>query len=141
MSHPINLKLEVYRKLGEMEENQKQDKTQIGLSSEGNSHIKHLQQEYELFDDEQDAYRFAIAYAVAKKFTENDLPEITERKNKFGTGSIDKDGKIRDLIRIYMPEHSSRPYAMAEILAEIGLFHLHSALDEGKTLTDLLKDC
>ena len=124
-----------------MEEVQKQDKTQIGLSAEGNSHIKHLQQEFQLFDDEQDAYRFAIAYAIAKNLNESDLPEVNDRKNKFGTGSIDKDGKIRDLIRIYMPDHSLRPYAMAEILAEIGLFHLHAALDEGKTLNEILENC
>ena len=141
MNRPTNLKLKYFRKLVDVEEIQKQDKTQIGLSAEGNSHIKHLQQEFELFDDEQDAYRFAIAYAVAKNFGESDLPEVTDRKNKFGTGSIDKDGKIRDLIKIYMPDHSLRPYAMAEILAEIGLFHLHAALDKGKTLNEILEDC
>ena len=115
------------------------DKTSVSLSLEGNDHIEYLTNVYKWFEDGKDAYRTACAVALARGFTEKDLPVIRNKTNKYGIGTIDDTGSLRDLICTMRPELSSRPYAASEWLAEIGLAVMRQELDSGNLLIDILE--
>ena len=115
------------------------DKTQVGLSIEGNDHIEHLTKIYKWFELGQDAYRTAVAVALSRGFNESDMPQVRNRTTKWGTGTLDETGTLRDLICTLRPELSARPYAATEWLAEIGLSVLRTELDSGALLVDILE--
>lgn len=122
-----------------MNENEiRSDKTQVALSLEGNDHIEYLTKVFKMFADGQDAYRVAVAVALSRGFEENDLSPVHDKKTKYGIGTLDDTGALRDLICILRPDLSSRPYASSEWLAEIGLYTIRTELEEGKTLTEIL---
>lgn len=91
-----------------------------------------------MFADGQDAYRVAVAVALARGLNETDLSPVHDRKTKYGIGTLDDGGALRDLICILRPDLSSRPYASSEWLAEIGLYTIRTEMEEGKTLTEIL---
>jgi hypothetical protein len=121
------------------QENPQKDKAQVGLSIEGNDHIEYLTKVYKWFEDGQDAYRTACAVALARGFKESDLPNVRNRTTKYGIGTLDPTGSLRDLICIMRPELSARPYASSEWLAEIGLNVIRTELDTGALLVDILE--
>ena len=115
------------------------DVKSVGLSIEANDHIEYLTKVYKWFDDGKDAYRTACAVALARGFTEKDLPKVRNKTNKYGIGTIDDTGSLRDLICTMRPELSNRPYAASEWLAEIGLAVMRQELDSGSLLIDVLE--
>jgi len=90
------------------------------------------------FKDGLDAYRTAVAVALARNKSEIDLPTITNKKTKYAVSSLDPDGRLRDLIVTFRSELESRPYAASEWLAEIGLSIIRDELDNGALLSDIL---
>jgi hypothetical protein len=114
------------------------DKTQVGLSLEGNDHVANLVDNYRWFKDGLDAYRVAVAVALSRNKTELDIPAITQKKTKYSVSSLDPDGRLRDLITTFRPELEMRPYSASEWLAEIGLFIIREGLDSGLLLSDIL---
>jgi hypothetical protein len=67
-----------------------------------------------------------------------DLGTITGKKNKYSVGSIDSDGRLRELIITFRPDLSDKPYYASEWLAEIGLSIIREELDSGKFLSEIL---
>jgi hypothetical protein len=114
------------------------DKTQVALSLEGNDHVANLVDRYRYFKDGLDAYRTAVAVALARDKGESDIPPLTNRKTKYSVSSLDADGKLRDLIISFRPELEGRPYSSSEWLAEIGLSIIREELDNGAFLSEIL---
>ena len=119
-------------------EDEQSDKTQVALSLEGNDHVANLVDNYRWFKDGLDAYRTAVAIALARNKNEIDLPSVTNKKTKYSVSSLDPDGRLRDLIITFRPELESRPYSASEWLAEIGLSIIRGELDSGKLLSEVL---
>ncbi|OJY42339.1 hypothetical protein [Pseudonocardia sp. 73-21] len=111
------------------------DKQQVGLTPEANEMIKSIA--FKHFDgSEQDAYRFAIAYAVGAEFDPADAPggQVT----KFSAlGTLESNGSIRDLLGILGVGDINRPFATAEKLAELGVRDIAKRLDENETLGEI----
>lgn len=118
----------------------KGDKAQVGLSIDGNDHIEHLTKVHKWFETGIDAYRVAVAVAIARGMQESDLKMPKQRTTKYGVGSIDESGKLREMIVTLRPELSDRPYAHSEWLAEIGLSIIRNELEEGKYLSEIISE-
>lgn len=118
----------------------KGDKSQVGLSIDGNDHIEHLTKVHKWFEAGIDAYRVAVAVAIARGMQESDLKMPKQRTTKYGVGSIDESGKLREMIVTLRPELSDRPYAHSEWLAEIGLSIIRNELEEGKYLSEIISE-
>jgi hypothetical protein len=114
------------------------DKSQVGLGLEANDHIANLTAKYQWFDSGNDCYRVAVAVALARGKDSSDLGSITGKKNKYHVGSIDNDGRLRELIITFRPDLSEKPYYASEWLAEIGLSIIREELDSGAFLSDIL---
>ena len=114
------------------------DKTQVALSLEGNDHVANLVDNYRWFKDGLDAYRTAVAVALARNKVEIDLPPVTNKKTKYSVSSLDPDGRLRDLIVTFRQELEHKPYFASEWLAEIGLSIIREELDSGKLLSEIL---
>ena len=114
------------------------DKSQVGLGLEANDHIANLEGKYEWFANGIDCYRAAVAVALSRGKDKADLGTITGKKNKYSVGSIDSDGRLRELIITFRPDLSEKPYYASEWLAEIGLRTIREELDGGKFLSDIL---
>lgn len=123
--------------MGEIEE-VRSDKSQVGLSVDGNDHIEHLTKVHKWFETGIDAYRVAVAVALARGMQESDLKLPKQRTTKYGVGTLDESGKLREMIITLRPELSDRPYAHSEWLAEIGLSIIRNELEEGKYLIDII---
>jgi len=114
------------------------DKTQVGLGFEANDHIANLETKYEWFANGIDCYRVAVAVALSRNKDKSDLGTVTGKKNKYSVGSIDSDGRLRELIITFRPDLSDKPYYASEWLAEIGLSIIREELDSGKFLSEIL---
>ena len=114
------------------------DKTQVGLGLEANDHIANLETKYEWFANGIDCYRAAVAVALSRGKDKSDLGTITGKKNKYAVGSIDSDGRLKELIVTFRPDLSDKPYYASEWLAEIGLSIIREELDSGKFLSEIL---
>lgn len=116
----------------------KSDKTQVGLSIDANDNLAHLTDVFQWFKDGSEAYKVAVAVALARSMKESDLVDPKPRKTKYGVGSLDESGKMRDMISTLRPELADRPYAHSEWLAEIGLSILRVELEQGRLLYEVL---
>ena len=114
------------------------DKSQVGLGFEANDHIANLENKYEWFANGVDCYRAAVAVALARGKDKSDLGSLTGKKNKYSVGTIDSDGRLRELIVTFRPDLSDKPYYASEWLAEIGLSIIREELDSGKFLSEIL---
>ncbi len=114
------------------------DKSQVGLGLEANDHIANLKDNYQWFKEGLDCYRAAVAVALARGKDRSDLGTITGKKNKYSVGSIDSDGRLKELIITFRPDLSEKPYYASEWLAEIGLSIIREELDNGKFLSEIL---
>ncbi|HZR00552.1 MAG TPA: hypothetical protein VFC93_17265 [Chloroflexota bacterium] len=98
------------------------DAVNIGLSEEGHAAIQMLK-DAGVFNEMQDAYRFAIALAIARGKVS---PETTKFRSNWHVNGIDKDESIRTVIMEMFPAAADRPYAYAERLADAGVLELGS---------------
>ncbi len=113
------------------------DKVQIGLTKVGQEALDRIMG-MGLFTNEGDAYKVAIAYSIAKQLPLAQAPEGGYATKFNAAGGLDRDGTVRDLVNILMPDQKDRPYATAEKLAEIGLVQLSERLVAQETLADIL---
>ena len=102
------------------------DIMQLGLSDVNHEVIRALERDG-YFGEMKDAYRFAIALAIAKQA----VPEsVTNRTNMYGRASIDEDGTLRSVIRVLYPD-SPEPYRTMEMLANWGVSELNRRRSAG----------
>src|SRR5687768_14227063 len=114
------------------------DKVQIGLTPSGAQALDSIMTTG-WFDDRQDAYRAAIAVALARGLVpaEDELTNVTTAYNF--VGGIDKDGRVRALINALAPKEADRPASYAERLAHGGLSFMAERLADGtSSLSDVL---
>ncbi|MDQ3678232.1 MAG: hypothetical protein M3401_15785, partial [Actinomycetota bacterium] len=85
---------------------------------------------------EQDVYRLAIAVAIAEQLPP--AAEDTTRTTKFHIGGLDPVGNLTHAVEHLSTAHEGRPVAYMERLADAGLKYLHSHIESGKSLGELL---
>ena len=119
-----------------------EDKQQIGLTSTGNEAIEVLAPETRdgLFASQTDAYRFAISYAIAMGLDPADAPQGGYSTKFNALGTLESGSSIRDLIDILNVGDTSRPFATAEKLAELGVRELARRLQGNESLADILNE-
>lgn len=116
----------------------RQDRKTLSASDSANTAIEALTSSG-WFADGIEAYRVAIAYALAKGLEPSDVPERVNATTKYNVGSVDPEGRVRNLIGLLRPEDAERPYATAEWLAEAGLARIVRELDEGSLLSEIVQ--
>ncbi len=92
------------------------DKNTIGVTTKAQQ-ILDMIAEQNLFPDQMDAAKFAMALAIRRGAKPSDTPGVD---TKWNVGSFDKDGRLRDLIPILFPE-TDTPYRAVESLMNTGL--------------------
>jgi hypothetical protein len=119
-----------------------EDKQQIGLTQVGNDAIEVLAPETRdgLFASQTDAYRFAISYAIAMGLDPADAPQGGYSTKFNALGTLESGSSIRDLIDILNIGDTSRPFATAERLAELGVRELARRLKGNESLADILSE-
>lgn len=105
-----------------------EDISKLGLSEKVDAKLKRLQEEKH-FSDMRDAYRVAIALAIAHGVTP---PEIKQPKiGRYNISQIDEDGAIRDSIDMLIDTGGVPVYRWMERLAEWGVEELSRESENG----------
>lgn len=101
----------------------------VGLSEKADDKLTELA-ELGIFNEKIDAYRFAIALAIAQGV----IPlELEKRKTLYNVGSLDPDKKLQRVVEALMPDQaeSVSVYRLIERLAEWGVHELHAQAKDG----------
>ena len=115
----------------------KDDKQQIGLTPETNDAIAQIATDH-FGGSQQDAYRFAIAYAIGAGLDLDDAPKGGYVTKFSALGTLETGTSLRDLLEILQIGEPARPFATAEKLAELGVRDIARRLEGNETLADLL---
>ncbi len=115
------------------------DKTQIGLTREGDEALAVLMRE-QLFGADSDAYKLGIAFALAKGMQIEDAASGGYQTKFNAAGGLDRDGVVRDLITVLRPENAARPYAAAERFADMGIREIARRVAAHESLADILAE-
>ncbi|SDQ03726.1 hypothetical protein [Arthrobacter crystallopoietes] len=118
--------------------NEKDDKKQIGLTPEANEAIAKIAADH-FGGNQQDAYRFAISYAIGAGLNLDDAP-AGGYTTKYHGEAVESGTSLRDLFQILGIGDPDRPFSTAEKLAEIGVRDMARRLDGNETLADMLGD-
>lgn len=114
------------------------DRVTVGVNAEGQKALDALLAETPYFSEEQDAYRFAIAFSIGNGLADQVVP-VRGAETKFNIGTLDRDNRLSTLIQTAFPDRADRPYAFAEQLAHVGLVNLRTQLVEShQTLSEIL---
>lgn len=115
----------------------KDDKQQIGLTPEANDAIAKIATDH-FGGSQQDAYRFAIAYAIGAGLDLDGAPPSGYVTKFNALGTLETGTSIRDLLEILKIGEPGRPFATAEKLAEMGTRDIASRLEGNESLADML---
>jgi hypothetical protein len=116
-----------------------EDKQQVGLTPEGDKALLTVIDDGR-FASQTDAYRFAIAYAIAVGLDPSEAPTGGYGTKFNALGTLESGNSIRDLIEILGIGDVSRPFATAEKLAELGVREIAQRLEGNESLADILSD-
>ncbi|MBV9383336.1 MAG: hypothetical protein JO242_22045 [Streptosporangiaceae bacterium] len=119
--------------------NAQEDKQQVGLTQAGEEAIQILMSDGR-FASQTDAYRFAISYAIAASLDPADAPPGGYTTKFSALGTLESGSSIRDLIEIHGIGDTSRPFATAEKLAELGVREIARRLEGNESLADILSE-
>jgi hypothetical protein len=112
---------------------------QVGLSKDGHDKLLRLKEDGH-FADMADAYRFAIALAIAH----GAIPDDKQYRNGptiFNTGSLDPDRSLYTIIRALFEPLNEPVYRFAERLAEWGVNELYRLGEKGSIpISDLITE-
>lgn len=111
------------------------DKAQPGLTAEAREQLEEITKRGG-FNDMQDAYRLATAIALAEQLTP--AAASASRTTYLNIGSLDPDGSLRNSVLAIRDDHDDRPVALIERLAEAGIARLHTHMEDGKSLREML---
>lgn len=112
------------------------DKQQIGLTATGDEAIKILSPDW--FASQTDAYRFAIAYAIAADLNIDDAPQSGYQTKYNALGTLESGSSLRDLLEILGVGDAQRPFATAERLAELGVRDIARRLEGNENMADIM---
>lgn len=113
-----------------------QDKKQVGLTPEANEWIAQIAGDY-FGGSQQDAYRFAIAYAIGAGLNVGDAPS-GGYTTKYHAEAVESAANLRELFSLLEVGDAGRPFTTAEKLAELGVRDMARRLAGHETLADLL---
>lgn len=113
------------------------DKKQIGLTKVGNEALAILM-DAALFATETDAYKVAIAYALAQGLEPASAPDGGYQTKFNAAGGLDVYGEIRDLVVALRPDDADHPYLTAERLAELGISELANRIAAHENMAQIL---
>jgi hypothetical protein len=119
--------------------NAQEDKQQVGLTPAGDDAIDILVSDGR-FASQTDAYRFAIAYAIAAGLDPADAPHGGYVTKFSALGTLESGSRIRDLIEILGIGETSRPFATAEKLAELGVREIARRLEGNESLAEIMRE-
>ncbi|MEV4383428.1 hypothetical protein [Streptosporangium sp. NPDC049644] len=114
-----------------------EDKQQIGLTPDANEAITKIATDY-FGGSQQDAYRFAISYAIGANLDIADAPQSGYVTKYNALGTLEIGSSLRDLLELLEVGDPSRPFAAAEKLAELGVRDIARRLDGNETMADIL---
>ena len=116
------------------------EKRTVAISTEHEVMLKRIQRQFD-FSQEQDAYKFALGFAIAKKIDTSTTSMHLQRTTKWASGNFDVNGEVSSLILTLYPQAEDiRLQAMA--LAEAGLARINDLLNDNEeidTLSELLE--
>lgn len=113
-----------------------EDKQQIGLTPDADEAIKDLASKY--FANQTDAYRFAIAYAIAADLDPADAAQTGYVTKYNALGTLESGSSIRDMLEILAVGEPTRPFATAEKLADLGVREITRRLNGNESLAEML---
>lgn len=102
--------------------------TNLGLSDRAHVKLKALAEDGH-FAQMSDAYRFAIALALAQGALPDDISG--SRQNVFGVATIDPDRELYTAIKTIIDTGDTPVYRWAERLADWGVLEMARRTDEG----------
>lgn len=102
--------------------------TNIGIGDSAHSKLKSLCEDG-YFNQMVDAYRFAIALALAHGVIPTDISG--SRQNVFGVATVDPDKSLYTAIKTLIDTGDVPVYRWAERLADWGVVELSGRADEG----------
>lgn len=112
----------------------------VAIAAEHEVMLKRIQKQFD-FSQEQDAYKFALGFAIAKKIDTSAASVPLQRTTKWASGNFDANGEVSSLILTLYPQTEDiRLQAMA--LAEAGLVRINDLLNDNEeidTLSELLE--
>lgn len=113
------------------------DKVTVGLTPDGDNRLDEVM-ESEFFEEELTAYRVAISVALAHDVA-TDRDQMKKVRTKFNVGSLEEDGRLRELIEVLRPyAGADQVFSLAERLADAGLRILAERVRNDKPLRDVL---
>jgi hypothetical protein len=107
------------------------DRVTVGVTATGAANLEAVMATG-WFTEEVDAYRSAVALALKLGMTP--LATLTGVQTKYNVGTLDRDGKLAQLVRLMAPAAGARPYEYVERLADAGLGALRARLVDGGAL-------
>jgi len=115
-----------------------QTKVTVGVTAQGARHLDELM-DTGWFGSEMAAYLLAVGTALSRGLTPSPAP-LKGVTTKWNVGSLDRDGRLRELVGLMGPEGLQDPYEYAERLAEVGLeFLKRKIVDQEQLLSDVLE--
>jgi hypothetical protein len=110
----------------------------VGLSDEANATLKSLKEMG--FVEELDAYRFAVALAIAHG-VDPSVVHTAKRTTKYNIGTLDPDRSLYSAVRILMPPADESPvYSAIERLAEWGIRELGKRSQSSTPFADICSE-
>ena len=103
----------------------------VGLSKAGRGRIQRLKENGH-FAEQVDAYRFAVALALAAGAEPSE--PVGERVTMFNVGTLDPDGRVATAVSTLAETDGEDPYRVAERLAEWGAAELERRVEESGTV-------
>lgn len=114
------------------------DPAQIGIGEVAHYKLEKLYAD-NLFPEMRSAYKFAVAYALARGARPGKLESA--RKNVFSVSTIDADGLLKLAIETLYPVGEESPYRIAERLADWGITEITRQIyEEFQSVGDLLPE-
>ncbi len=113
------------------------DKQQIGLTPETDESIKEIATIY-FGGSQQDAYRFAISYAIAADLDPAEAPQSGYVTKYSALGTLESGSSLRDLLEILDVGDPNRPFATAEKLAELGIREIAQRLEGNESFAEII---
>lgn len=113
-----------------------EEPTNIGLSEDGHVKLKRLKEDGH-FAEMADAYRFAIALALANGARP---PELPTKVNVFGVSTIDPEKEVYAAIKGLLDVGDVPVYKWAERLADWGIHEIANRLDRGLEVESALQE-
>lgn len=109
----------------------------VGVTNQGDQNLDALMQTG-WFPSEIAAYLLAITTSLSWQLSASRKP-LTKTKTKFNVGSLDGDGRLRDIVTLMGGDAVGDPYEYAERLADIGLQFLKTRIvDQNQMLSEAI---